>query len=89
MRALTNNGDYIEIEALPSFCAIRTDIVIKGDSVPVGDSYISKDAIYLYVWSVEQKFYVFVKGIAFEANSIDFEFPFLRGLSEATQEFLV
>ena len=48
MRALTNNGDYIEIEALPIFCAIRTDIVIKGDSVPVGDSYCYATNIMLH-----------------------------------------
>ena len=88
MRALTNKGNYIELEALPSFCAIRIDLVNDGVNVPVGDSYISEDKIYLYAWSLKQKFYIFIKGIACEANSIDFDFPFLDGLSESSQEFV-
>ena len=88
IKALTNKGSYIELEALPSFCVIRAEIIQAGESVPVGNDYINQDKIYLYAWDLEQNFYIFIKGIACAANSIDFDFPLLEELSEYKREFV-
>jgi hypothetical protein len=88
IKASTENGSYIELESLPSFCVIRADLINDGASVPVGKGYINQDKIYLYAWNVEENFYIFIKGVACEANSIDFEFPLLEELNEFKKEFV-
>ncbi|MBK2125284.1 hypothetical protein [Fangia hongkongensis] len=88
IKALTNKGCYIGLEALPSFCVIRAEIIQNDESVPVGNDYINQDKLYMYAWSAEQKFYIFIKGVACEANCIDFDFPLLNEISEYKKEFV-
>ena len=72
-RLLTNDG-FVELEALPSFCVIRQDLIEDSQGVPVGSRYFSQDNIYQYAWDTDSNFYIVFKGVAQEANSIDFEF---------------
>ena len=74
---LTNNG-FATLEDLPSFCVIRADLIKEPQGVPVGEHYFSQDNIYQYAWDMENNFYIVFKGIAQEANSIDFEFDVTR-----------
>jgi len=74
---LTNDG-FVECEALPSFCIIRGDLIKEAQGVPVGTHYFGKDNIYQYVWDTHNNFYIVFKGVAEEANSIDFEFAVSR-----------
>ena len=70
---LTNNG-FVELEALPSFCIIRDDLIKESQAVPVGQHYFNQDNIYQYAWDTDNNFYIVFQGAAQEANSIDFEF---------------
>ena len=76
-QVLTNNG-FVVLEDLPSFCVIRADLLKEYQGVPVGEHYFSQNSIYQYAWDKDNNFYIVFKGIAQEANSIDFEFDVMR-----------
>ena len=77
IKVLTVNDGYIELEALPSFCILRSDIASSNDHFLVCGRRISKYKIYLYAWDIEENFYIFIRGEWIEAQSIDFDFPLL------------
>ena len=74
--AKNNAGVFVELEELPSFCHIREDLIDQNTSIPVGDGYLEpSNKIYLYACdAVKDYFYIFINGIAQEANSMDFNF---------------
>ena len=78
-QVLTHHG-FVILEDLPSFCVIRSDLLKENQGVPVGEHYFSQNNIYQYVWDKDNNFYIVFKGIAQEANSIDFEFNVTREL---------
>ena len=54
-------------------CAVRTDLVNAGLSIPVGDTYV-RDGTYQYRWMDDNRFQILLNGQWLYAYSVDFVF---------------